>query len=95
MADRPSWPAAFTYDDPVFAKLPLKVGIAPTVLGPSGSAPCCPTRTASMDAAATAMQGQGVDLSVFTSIEAYFAHQRDDDVFAEMAQKSRQVPAKQ
>jgi hypothetical protein len=48
-----------------------------------------------MDAAATAMQGQGVDLSVFTSIEAYFAHQRDDDVFAEMAQKSRQVPAKQ
>ncbi|WP_328613961.1 hypothetical protein OHS18_37585 [Amycolatopsis sp. NBC_00355] len=26
--------------------------------------------------------------------EAYFAHQRDDDVFAEMAQKSSQIRAR-
>jgi multiple sugar transport system substrate-binding protein len=146
-----------------FAKLPgVKVGIAPTVLGPSGKrallsnsngnnvwagtknpdltwkwvsymgSPECqsaagasgtffPSIPASMDAAATAMKGQGVDLSVFTSMmkdgslvpavvygngaalqdaerplfEAYFAHQRDDDVFTEMAQKSAQVLGKQ
>ncbi|WP_410624781.1 hypothetical protein [Amycolatopsis sp. cmx-8-4] len=70
---------------------------------------------------ATAMQGQGVDLSVFTTMmkdgslipavvygngaalqdaerplfEAYFAHQRGDDVFAEMARKSSQILGKQ
>ncbi|MCR6487630.1 sugar ABC transporter substrate-binding protein [Amycolatopsis sp. OK19-0408] len=80
-----------------------------------------PSIPASMDAAAAAMRGQGVDLSVFTTMmkdgslvpavvygngaalqdaerplfEAYFAHQRDDDVFAEMASKSRDVLAKQ
>lgn len=146
-----------------FAKLPgVKVGITPTVLGPTGKrsllsnsngnniwagtknpdlswkwvsymgSPECqsaagasgtffPSIPASMDAAAAAMKGQGVDLSVFTSMlkdgslvpavvygngaalqdaerplfEAYFAHQRDDDVFAEMAEKSRQVLGKQ
>ncbi|MEU8638064.1 sugar ABC transporter substrate-binding protein [Amycolatopsis sp. NPDC048633] len=145
-----------------FAKLPLKVVIAPTVLGPSGKravlsnsngnnvwagtknpdltwkwvsymgSPECqsaagasgtffPSIPASMDASAAAMKSQGVDLSVFTSMlkdgtlvpavvygngaalqdaerplfEAYFAHQRDDDVFAEMASKSRTVLGKQ
>jgi len=153
-----SWEAA------TFAKLPgVKVGIAPTVLGPDGKtrsqlsnsngnniwagtknpdltwkwvsylgSPECqsaagasgtffPSIPASMDAAAAAMKGQGVDLSVFTSMlkdgtlvpavvygngaalqdaerplfEAYFAHQRDGDVFAEMASKSRAVLGKQ
>ncbi|MFI5591875.1 ABC transporter substrate-binding protein [Amycolatopsis sp. NPDC051758] len=146
-----------------FAKLPgVKVGIAPTVLGPSGKrallsnsngnnvwagtknpdltwkwvsylgSPECqsaagasgtffPSIPASMDAAAAAMKSQGVDLSVFTTMlkdgslvpavvygngaalqdaerplfEAYFAHQRDDDVFAEMASKSQAVLGKQ
>ncbi|WP_370971011.1 sugar ABC transporter substrate-binding protein [Amycolatopsis sp. cg9] len=152
-----SWSAA------TFAKLPgVQVGLAPTVLGPSGkraalsnsngdtiwagtknpdltwkwvsylgSAECqtaasasgsfFPSIPAAMDSAASAMRGQGVDLSVFTTMlkdgtlypaavygngaaleeaerplfEAYFGHQRDDDVFAEMAEKSEQVLAKQ
>lgn len=146
-----------------FAKLPgVKVGLAPTVLGPSGkraalsnsngnniwagtknpdltwkwvsymgSRECQTTASASgsffpsipaaMDAAAASMKSQGLDLSVFTTMlkdgtlypaavygngaaleeaerplfEAYFAHQRDDDVFAEMASKSRDVLGKQ
>jgi ABC-type glycerol-3-phosphate transport system substrate-binding protein len=146
-----------------FAKLPgVKVGLAPTVLGPSGKraalsnsngnniwagtknpdltwkwvsymgSPECqttasasgsffPSIPAAMDAAAASMKSQGLDLSVFTTMlkdgtlypaavygngaaleeaerplfEAYFAHQRDDDVFAEMAQKSAQVLGKQ
>ncbi|HET6502712.1 MAG TPA: sugar ABC transporter substrate-binding protein [Amycolatopsis sp.] len=151
-----SWEAA------QFAKLPgVKVGIAPTVLGPDGktravlsnsngntiwagtknpdlawkwvsylgSAQCqtmasasgsfFPSIPSAMDAAAQTLKGQGVDLSVFTTMmhtgvlypatvygngaalqqaieplfEAYFAHQRDYDVFGEMAQKSKSVLA--
>lgn len=142
-----------------FAKLPgVKVGIAPTVLGPTGKravlsnsngnniwagtknpdlawkwvsymgSPECqtlagksgtffPSIPASMDASAKAMAAQGVDLSVFTNqlkngdlypatvygngaalqsaetplFEAYFSHERDDDVFTEMTQKGEQV----
>ncbi len=153
-----SWTAA------TFAKLPgVKVGIAPTVLGPDGKtravlsnsngnniwagtknpdltwkwvsymgSPECqsaagasgsffPSIPASMDAAATAVKAQGVDLSVFTAMmkdgtlhpsvaygngaamgdaekplfEAYFGHQRNDDVFAEMTRKSEEILAKQ
>ena len=153
-----SWSAS------TFAKLPkVKVGIAPTVLGPDGKtravvsnsngnniwagtknpdlawkwvsymgSPGCqsaagasgsffPSIPASMDSAAAALKTTGLDLSVFTAMmkdgtlypatayangaamgdeekplfEAYFAHQRNDDVFAEMTQKSEQVLAKQ
>jgi multiple sugar transport system substrate-binding protein len=151
-----SWSAA------TFAKLPnVKVGIAPTVLGPDGktravlsnsngnniwagtknpdltwkwvsymgseecqtaagaSGTFFPSIPAAMDASAKAVAAQGLDLSVFTTalkrgdlypavvygngaalesaiaplFEAYFSHQRNDDVFAEMSQKSQQVLA--
>jgi multiple sugar transport system substrate-binding protein len=151
-----SWVAA------TYAKLPkVKVGIAPTVLGPDGktrsvvsnsngnniwagtknpdlawqwlsymgseacqtmagkSGTFFPSIPASMDASAKAMAAQGVDLSVFTDqekqgvlysatvysngaavqsaiqplFEAYFAGQRNDDVFAEMQKTSQQVLA--
>lgn len=152
-----SWTAA------TFAKIPnMKVGIAPTVLGPDGktravlsnsngnniwagtkhpdlawkwvsymgSEQCqtmasktgtfFPSITPSMEASAAALKSQGIDLSVFTTalkdgvlypsvvygngaelqsvmeplLEQYFAHQRDADVFAEMAQKSEDILAK-
>jgi multiple sugar transport system substrate-binding protein len=145
---------------PQYSKLPgVKVGIAPTVLGPDdktravlsnsngnniwagtknpdlawkwvsymGSEACqtmasasgsfFPSIPASMDASAKAQLAQGVDLSTFTTaqktgvlypsvvygngaaigdsiqplFEAYFAHTRDDDVFAEMTQKSKDL----
>jgi multiple sugar transport system substrate-binding protein len=150
-----SWSAA------TFAKLPgIKVGIAPTVLGPDnnravlsnsngnniwagtknpeltwkwvsymGSQECqtaagasgtfFPSIPASMNASAKSLATQGVDLSAFTGMlnnkelypapvygngaamqdaiqplfEAYFAHQRNDDVFAEMQSKSQSVLA--
>ncbi|GAA4613088.1 hypothetical protein GCM10023195_56490 [Actinoallomurus liliacearum] len=146
-----------------FAKLSkVKVGIAPTVLGPDGktrtvlsnsngntiwagtknpdltwkwisymgseacqtaagkSGTFFPSISASMDASAQALASQGVDLSVFTQtlkrgelypavvhtngaaiestikplLEAYFSHQRNDDVFPELAQKSQQILTK-
>jgi ABC-type glycerol-3-phosphate transport system substrate-binding protein len=146
-----SWTAS------TFAKIPnVKVGIAPTVLGPDnstravlsnsngnniwagtqhpdlawkwvsymGSEDCqtmasrtgtfFPSIPASMEASAEAMAKEGIDLSVFTDamhdgalypsvvygngaelqsaieplFEQFFAHSRDDDVFAEMEQKS-------
>lgn len=152
-----SWTAS------TFAKVPnLKVGIAPTVLGPDGktrsvlsnsngnniwagtsqpentwkwvsylgSEECqtmasktgtfFPSIATSMDASAAALSGQGIDLSVFTDalrdgvlypsvvygngaelqsvmeplLEQYFSHQRDDDVFAEMESKSKDILAK-
>ncbi|GAA2787743.1 ABC transporter substrate-binding protein [Crossiella cryophila] len=152
-----SWTAA------TFAKLPgIKVGLAPTVLGPDhktravlsnsngnviwagtkkaeatwkwlshmGSLECqttagaggsfFPSIPAAMDATARTMASQGVDLSVFTEamktgvlypsvvygngaaiqsaveplFEAYFAGTRNEDVFAEMAQKSKDLLAK-
>ncbi|MFC1433642.1 sugar ABC transporter substrate-binding protein [Streptacidiphilus sp. N1-3] len=151
-----SWEAS------TFAKLPgVKVGIAPTVLGPDGktravmsnsngndiwagtknpdlawkwvsymgSEECqstasktgtfFPSIPAAMDSSATAMAAQGVDLSVFTDMmknkvlfpavvygngaamqdaieplfEGYFAHQRNDDVFATMQSKSKALLA--
>ena len=151
-----SWEAS------TFAKIPgVKVGIAPTVLGPDGrtravlsnsngnniwagtknpdlawkwvsymgSEECqsmasrtgtfFPSIPAAMDSSAKAMAAQGVDLSVFTDMlknkelypsvvygngaaiqdtmeplfEAYFAHQRNDDVFAEMQSKSKSLLA--
>lgn len=152
-----SWTAS------TFAKIPnMKVGIAPTVLGPDdktravlsnsngnniwagtsqpentwkwvsymGSEECqtmasktgtfFPSIAASMDASAAALKQNGIDLSVFTNalrdgvlypsvvygngaelqsvmeplFEQYFAHQRDDDVFQEMEQKSKDLLAK-
>jgi ABC-type glycerol-3-phosphate transport system substrate-binding protein len=155
MVEDGSWMAS-TYE-----KLPkVKVGIAPTVLGPSGTravlsnsngnniwsgtknpalawkwvsymeSPACqsvagktgtffPSITESMNASAQSMAAQGIDLSVFTQyqknhelydatvygngaaiqstmqplFEAYFAGQRNDDVFAEMQTKSKQLLA--
>ncbi len=152
-----SWEAS------TFAKIPhLKVGIAPTVLGPDGktravlsnsngnniwagtknpdlawkwvsymgsescqatasrSGSFFPSIPAAMNSSAKAMAAQGIDLSVFTGMlqdhelypsavygngaavqdaveplfEAYFAHQRDDDVFPEMAAKTKTLLAK-
>jgi ABC-type glycerol-3-phosphate transport system substrate-binding protein len=151
-----SWEAS------TFAKIPnVKVGIAPTVLGPDdktravlsnsngdniwagtknpdlawkwvsymGSESCqamasrtgtfFPSIPAAMNSSAKAMEAQGIDLSVFTDMmkdkvlypsvvygngaalqdaieplfEAYFAHQRNDDVFAQMAAKSKALLA--
>jgi ABC-type glycerol-3-phosphate transport system substrate-binding protein len=152
-----------SWDASTFAKLPnVKVGIAPTVLGPDGktrsmesnsngnniwagtknpdqtwkwvsymgsqacqtaagkSGTFFPSIPASMQASAKVLAGQGVDLSVFTNdmsqgylypapayangaalqsalqplFEAYFSHQRNDNVFQEMAQKSQQLLTK-
>ncbi|MCU1684201.1 MAG: sugar transporter substrate-binding protein [Amycolatopsis sp.] len=143
-----------------YAKIPgVKVGIAPTVLGPDGKTRAVPGNSngnniwagtknpdlafkwvaymgseacqtmasasgsffpsipASMDAATKAQAAQGVDLSTFNNalktgvihpavvygngaavqdalqplFEAYFAHGRNDDVFPEMQQKSKDV----
>ncbi|MFG1642084.1 hypothetical protein ACGFMK_17510 [Amycolatopsis sp. NPDC049252] len=63
----------------------MKVGIAATVLGPSGKRALLSIRTGT-----TAPQDAERPL-----FEAYFAHQRDDDVCAEMARKSAQVLGKQ
>ncbi|MFC1440822.1 sugar ABC transporter substrate-binding protein [Streptacidiphilus sp. N1-10] len=150
-----SWEAS------TFAKIPgVKVGIAPTVLGPDGkravmsnsngnniwagtknpdlawkwvsymgSEECqsaasttgtfFPSIPAAMNSSAKAMAAQGVDLSVFTGMmtnkvlfaatvygngaamqdameplfEAYFAGQKNDDVFATMQSKSKSILA--